>query len=157
MQSCRQGRRTRHGRHGHGRAGFLIQPRPNFHIYYSYGSYCASAISINLKARTCGRSPMPNQLPCTLGMATGSDSDPHPRRALSALEIYNFPRHDFSQDTVVSRFFQTSLFSNLKWKSISAVQQIHLCTCAIGYVHTGILWPYHLKIASYGPGRESLQ
>ena len=58
--------------------------------------------------------------------------------------------------STVSRSFQSSWFSNLKWKRTKyfyglAGQKIHLRTCAIVYVHTGILWLYHLKIASYSP------
>ena len=48
------------------------------------------------------------------------------KRALPALEIYNFPRHKFG-------------YTNRRY------------TCIHGYIHTGILWPYHLKFASYGP------
>ena len=88
-------------------------------------------------------------------MATGY-LDPHPRRALSVLEFTTSQGMNLVRTLFNS--FQTSWFSNSKWKSIKyfcslAGQKIHLHAyiCNWVHIHTGILWPYHLKIASYSP------
>ena len=101
-----QGRRTRHGWHG-----FSSNHAQTF-IWY-----CTSAILIKHVLVGRPNAQLANYHVYTLGMATGY-LDPHPRRTLSALEIYNFPRHEFSQNTIVSRSFQTSWFSNLQFSYV---------------------------------------
>ena len=116
-----QGRRMWHGRHGHGHAVFFCPTTPKL-------SYCTSAISI--KHVLVGGVQCPTSyrvlywewlldiwipiIPTIL------------KRALSALKIYTFPRHEFG-------------YMDRRY------------TCIHGYIHTGILWPYHLKFVSYGP------
>ena len=127
---------------------FFIQLCPNFHMlyYYSYNIMVLRKRDID-NARICGRAQCPTSYHVLWEWLLYIWTH-HPRRVLSALEIYNFPRHEFSQNTVVARlfFFQTSWFNNLKWKCFCGLyeQMIHLHTCAIGYILTGILWLYVL-------------